>query len=163
MTVVIADTSPLNYLILIGEVRILAGLYGEIIIPSPVWEELRDPGAPELVRRWVDPLPGWVKVKDARLLSTYGNALGRGETSAISLASELTGSMVLIDDRAARSVAAQNNLAFTGTIGILERAAEKGLLIDVRNAFHRLLQTNFRVEPGTVANVLERIAQKKSK
>jgi len=36
MTVVVADTSPLNYLLLIGEIAILQSLYGEILIPSQV-------------------------------------------------------------------------------------------------------------------------------
>jgi predicted nucleic acid-binding protein len=46
MTVVIADTSPLNYLILIGEVELLARLYTEIVIPDVVAAELGDPEAP---------------------------------------------------------------------------------------------------------------------
>ena len=46
MTVVIADTSPLNYLVLIGEVGILSRLYGNVVVPPEVLAELADSGAP---------------------------------------------------------------------------------------------------------------------
>jgi predicted nucleic acid-binding protein len=39
--VVIADTSPLNYLILVGVEHILPELYGEVIIPAGVLRELQ--------------------------------------------------------------------------------------------------------------------------
>lgn len=42
MTVVIADTSPLNYLLLIGEIAILPSLYGQVFIPPEVLAELSD-------------------------------------------------------------------------------------------------------------------------
>lgn len=39
--IVIADTTPVSYLILINEINILALLYGRVIIPMAVFEELR--------------------------------------------------------------------------------------------------------------------------
>lgn len=59
MTVVIADTSPLNYLILIGEVDLLAGLFRKVLIPDVVVSELRDSGAPPVVAEWASHLPSW--------------------------------------------------------------------------------------------------------
>ena len=38
--IVIADTSPINYLILIGEIEVLSALYGRVLIPPSVREEL---------------------------------------------------------------------------------------------------------------------------
>jgi len=52
MTVVIADTSPINYPILIGEAEILARLYHRIVMPEEVFAELIDDGAPPEVRQW---------------------------------------------------------------------------------------------------------------
>ena len=46
MTVVIADSSPLNYLTLIGLVDVLHRLYGTVIVPQQVITELTDPAAP---------------------------------------------------------------------------------------------------------------------
>ena len=55
--VVIADTSPLNYLILIGHVDVLKELYGEVVIPRAVLVELRHPTAPAAGRSALDRIP----------------------------------------------------------------------------------------------------------
>ena len=51
MTVVVADSSPLNYLTLIGFVDVLRGLYGTVVVPQRVITELIDPAAPHNVGR----------------------------------------------------------------------------------------------------------------
>ena len=50
--IVVADTSPINYLILIGEIEILTKMYGRVVIPNAVREELLRHSAPEMVRNW---------------------------------------------------------------------------------------------------------------
>ena len=60
--VVVADTSPVNYLVLIGQIEILPRLYARIAIPSAVLGELRHPVAPEPVRDWSAHPPGWLEV-----------------------------------------------------------------------------------------------------
>jgi predicted nucleic acid-binding protein len=55
--IVDADTSPINYLILIEEINILTKIYGRVIIPSAVREELLRPSAPEAVRSWIAESP----------------------------------------------------------------------------------------------------------
>jgi predicted nucleic acid-binding protein len=49
--IVVADTSPINYLILIQEVDILPKMYGRVVIPQTVREELVRASAPQLVPR----------------------------------------------------------------------------------------------------------------
>lgn len=56
--IVIADTGPINYLLLIYEIHVLPALYGRILVPEPVSEELNHPGTPSAVRAWVDQPPG---------------------------------------------------------------------------------------------------------
>jgi len=63
MKVVVADTSPLNYLVQIGEVGILPELYGKIVIPIDVLVELSDSEAPITVRNWVRQLPAWIEIR----------------------------------------------------------------------------------------------------
>ena len=60
MTVVVADTSPINYLVLIGEISILAQLYHRIVIPQDVFIEIMDEDAPLEVRKWATPCPDWI-------------------------------------------------------------------------------------------------------
>lgn len=55
--IVIADTSPLNYLILIGQAELLPRLFGEVLIPQIVLDELRGSGAPPQVLDWLNSVP----------------------------------------------------------------------------------------------------------
>jgi hypothetical protein len=66
---VIADTSPINYLLLIGHIDILPALFEKVILPAAVWEELKHPKAPAAVRNWVGNPPLWVEgVCDAEVV-----------------------------------------------------------------------------------------------
>jgi len=60
--VVVADTSPINYLILIAQIELLKQLYTRILIPPAVVAELKHPIAPKPVRDWADNAPEWVEV-----------------------------------------------------------------------------------------------------
>ena len=82
MTVVIADSSPLNYLTLIGSVDVLSRLYGTVIVPQQVIAELIDPAAPDEVRRWVSRLPHWVDVRVAVVKDDDMTHLDPGERAA---------------------------------------------------------------------------------
>ena len=66
MTVVIADTSPINYLLLIGEIAILPVLYGQVFIPPEVLAELSDADAPAEVFNWAQLPPAWLQVRQTR-------------------------------------------------------------------------------------------------
>src|ERR1044071_4692604 len=88
--IVIADTSPINYLVLIHEAELLPRLFGHVFIPPAVWEELNDPDTPAPVRDWLTQAPSWLQVHplhsppDPEL-----EYLDDGEREAIALAVEL--------------------------------------------------------------------------
>jgi predicted nucleic acid-binding protein len=69
--------------------------------------------------------------------------LGAGESAAIALAAELHADLLLMDDRRGVAVALRKGLLVTGTMGLLTRAAKRGML-DLAEAFDRLKGTNFR-------------------
>jgi predicted nucleic acid-binding protein len=98
---IIADTSPLNYLILIDAVYILPKMFSEVVIPPAVRHELLSEGAYDVVRRWIENPPEWLTVKMPVIVDETIN-LGKGETEAISLALETTSEIIALDDRAAR-------------------------------------------------------------
>jgi predicted nucleic acid-binding protein len=144
--IVVSDTSPLNYLILTGYVHLLEALYGRVVIPRAVWDELRQPGAPAPVRQWVEALPAWVEVREASAPDASLH-LDPGEREAITLALELRADLVLLDERRGRREAAGRGLAVTGTLGVLDAAARRGL-IELPEALTRLRQTSFRARPS---------------
>jgi predicted nucleic acid-binding protein len=59
---VVSNTSPLRYLVAVGHDELLAKLFGEISIPTGVFQELADPGAPLPVRQWIAKPPTWLRV-----------------------------------------------------------------------------------------------------
>jgi|SRR5215472_4632764 len=61
--IVIADTSPLNYLVLIGEADILLRLYHRVVIPEAVLRELLHPETPTIVSEWIARRPTWLEVE----------------------------------------------------------------------------------------------------
>ncbi len=64
--IVIADSTPLNYLILIHQVDLLPRLFDRILIPPAVFEELQHQEAPDVVRRWIASPPSWLQVHALR-------------------------------------------------------------------------------------------------
>jgi predicted nucleic acid-binding protein len=61
--IVVADTSPINYLLLIKEIDILPKMYGTVVIPPAVQEELLRPVATEIVRAWIGEAPAWLEIR----------------------------------------------------------------------------------------------------
>jgi predicted nucleic acid-binding protein len=60
MRIVVADTGPVNYLVLIGAIDLLPKLFGEVHAPQTVFDELTDRETPPLVRAWVTQAPDWL-------------------------------------------------------------------------------------------------------
>ena len=159
--IVVADSSPLRYIVLIQEVHLLPILYGTIVLPPGVVGELTQTSSPNPVRLWMENLPPWVTVKQPRFpLPVFPSVLDLGEREAIALAEELAADVLLADDGAARYEAARRNIPVQGTLGILDLAAEHGL-VDFSDAVRRLMQTNFRAGGKLIQYFMDRDAQRK--
>ena len=154
---IIADTSPLNYLVLIDAIEILPALFQEIIIPHSVRQELLAGGASEKLQDWISDAPNWLKIKTANKIDKTIN-LGVGEVEAISLAVELSADLLLLDDKSARLAATRRNLKVIGTLGVLKLADENGL-IEFKIALKKLQATNFRISKNLVNELLDRYKQ----
>jgi predicted nucleic acid-binding protein len=118
--IVVADTSPLNYLILIDQIAVLEVLYGRILVPHGVYDEMLSPKAPPSVRAWAKNPPHWLELLSPSTgLHPPVARLDRGETEAIALAEELHSDWLLIDELAGRNEAIRRGLQTIGTLGIL--------------------------------------------
>ena len=155
--IVIADTSPINYLILIGEIDVLPALYGRVLIPPSVLAELENPRTPPLVRMWIARPPIWLEVREpSHAGDPQLSHLGAGERDAIILAEELHAEQLLIDEAPGRKEANRRHLPLTGTLGVLREAAKQDLL-DLMNAVMRLRKTTFYVSQTLFDRIVKEI------
>jgi predicted nucleic acid-binding protein len=159
--IVVADTTPVNYLVLIEEADLLPRLFGVVLIPPAVWEELNDPDTPAPVRAWLAHPPSWFQVRPLQLPPDPElDELDDGEREAIALAEQLHADQLLVDELSARKEAARRQLRFIGTLGILRRAAQLDL-IDLPSALARLQQTTFYVSAELIRSLLDEDAQRR--
>jgi predicted nucleic acid-binding protein len=138
---VIADSSPLIVLINIAHIDLLPALFGQVFIPPEVIAELRQPNRPQVVQDFGASGRAWLLERAPAAIESIP-ALHAGEVAAICLARELKADLLLIDEMRGRKAAADRHIPFTGTIGVLELAADRGL-IDLRDAFARVKKTDF--------------------
>jgi predicted nucleic acid-binding protein len=88
--IVVADTSPIKYLVLIEHIEVLPYFYQRVLIPPSVWEELQDAGTPDPVRAWAAHPLDWLQRHELRTPPDSSlNFLDRGEREAIALVLEL--------------------------------------------------------------------------
>ncbi len=157
--IIVSDTSPINYLVLIDEIELLPRLFGRVIIPPAVAKELQHPAAPEAVKQWIGSPPAWLEILDASFIDPTIR-LDLGETVAISLALEINADQILLDDKKAVKVALARGLGVAGTLNVLELAAIRGW-IDLPMAIAKLQQTNFRAVAELIQKLLDEDAERK--
>lgn len=155
--IVVADSSPLHYLILLGQTELLRRLYGEVLIPDAVAAELRAASSPRAVSEWLSTPPPWLRVVEVtpRDIDAVTDELDLGERAAIALAESTQAELLLIDETAGRAEARRRSLRVTGTLGVLRTAADAGL-IDVRDVLDQLAETNFYVDESLLRTVFSK-------
>jgi predicted nucleic acid-binding protein len=157
--IAVADTSPICYLVLIGEIDLLPKLFSQVRAPQAVLAELVHDDAPAAVRDWASKLPSWICAKETPLVATSGlEKLQAGERAVIILAESIKADIVLLDEKAARRVAAARGLRVTGILGVLGEAATRGL-VELTPAIDRLRNTNFRCSPALMKATLDRFGK----
>jgi len=153
MAVVVSDTTPLHYLILLGQDSILQKLFERVIVPPAVLEELGHPAAPPAVSAWAKSRPDWVTVQSPAFIPTRFDNLDFGERQALALAKEIQADFVLLDDKVARRFAEREALQVKGTLGIVADAAKAGLL-NFRETVETLQQTTMHLEPHLAERII---------
>ncbi|MEM9907471.1 MAG: DUF3368 domain-containing protein [Cyanobacteria bacterium P01_D01_bin.44] len=154
--IIVSNTSPINYLILIEQIELLPKLFQQIIIPEAVCNELSDTQAPEPVQSWVAAPPEWLKIQPVSQPSDAAvDLLDPGERAAILLAQELRANLLLLDDMKARLIATDRGLPITGILGILDQAATVKM-VDLPAAVQKLRSTSFWVSEKLLQALLAR-------
>jgi predicted nucleic acid-binding protein len=147
---VIANTSPIQYLHQLGELQLLSQLYGSVIVPPAVAEEIAEGRTLGHQLPDLGGLP-WLEVAApaSALLLPLAAGLGAGELGVLALGQERRGSLVILDDGRARRCADALGLRYTGTLGVLLKAKQSGVLLTVRPLLDRLEALGFRLDPVT--------------
>lgn len=134
--IIISDTSCLIILNKIGELELLRQLYNTVTITQ------------DILLEFGEQLPDWVEVQQAR--DQYKQQLlemqiDKGEASAIALALETPDSTLILDDGKARRLAERLGLSVTGTLGVIIRAKNIGLIPSIKPYLEKIRETNFRI------------------
>ncbi len=160
--IVVADTSPLQYLILIQHEHILPALYGRVLVPPAVVSELTHDHTPKPVREWLTNPPEWFQIRAPQQVSSPAVFLGRGELEAIALAEELKADALLIDDRDGRQEALRRRLTVLGTLRVLADASDHGFA-DLAISLDRLRHTNVRGSEDLFHLLLDRDKERRTR
>jgi predicted nucleic acid-binding protein len=138
--IVVADTSPFVVLVAIEQVEVLPTLFQEVLIPTQVASERASSRRSQVVRAFIATPPPWLRVLAPSSTEPIPG-LDPGESAASALAAEVQAGRLIIDEYRGKA-ATERGLRVVGTVGVLELAAETGL-IDLEEAFERVKQTDF--------------------
>lgn len=144
---VVCNLSPLISLARTGLLRLLKALYGQVIIPKEVFYEVTEKGKGKPGEKEIKEAD-WLKVISVRneaLLRKYREAFNPTDATVIALAKERSADLVIVDDRDLREFAEKEGLSIRGTVGIILKAKEKGLIKSVKVELDKLLNEGLRV------------------
>ncbi len=140
--IVISNTSPIVNLAVAGHLHLLQKLYGQVVIPQAVYDELsgilkKYPHIRDSVMQ-----ASWIEchtVKNRDLVSAFAREVDRGEAEAIALANEMKADLLLLDEKRGRQVARRTGLKVVGVLGILIEAKKKGEIAAVKTVLDTMM------------------------
>ncbi|MEM6840720.1 MAG: DUF3368 domain-containing protein [Bacteroidota bacterium] len=155
--VIVSDTSIITNLIQVDHLEFLQDIFGEIVIPAQVFEELsKVPGQLEIIEN-----TEWIEVKtiaNEKQLEELTVVLDPGEAEAIVLALELKADALLIDEKKGRKIAQKYGIVVTGLLGILISAKEENLIPEIKPILDKLIfEIGFRINPKLYQQILKRV------
>ena len=153
MRKVIANTTPLIALANIDQLELLHKLYGMIIIPQAVMDEIvRDPARQRVHSS------SWIKVeaiRDQSQKDIFRARLHAGEVEVMILAREQKADLVIMDDDAAKKTAKFLGLNVTGTLGVLLKAKKEGYLEKIEPVMNELIRDGLFISDTVKRYVLK--------
>lgn len=155
--IVVSNTTPFSELAKVGRMDLLGDIFGKVIIPQEVYNEITTGTHPAVnavkSANWIEVL----SIRNSQQISILQSEtnLDLGECAAIILAEELGADRVLIDEWAARKVAKSRHLPVTGTVGILLIAKHQGLIESVKPVLDELMAQGKRISQQLYQEVLD--------
>lgn len=158
---VLSDASPLIVLARVSGLPWLRAMFGEIVIPETVREEILGrgvwPGMDDLREAIA---AGWLVVRDDGDEIPEIPQLDEGEAACIRLALRHDGpTLILMDERAGRAVASEYGIQVAGTAAVIGQAKQRGLIPSARAVFEELQRGDFRLSREVIQTVLARVGE----
>jgi uncharacterized protein len=154
--IVVSDTSPISNLLLINRLDILQKVFGEIIIPEAVYNEVL--ALKSFDRNIVDfENAAWIKrvaVTDLNIYYGLKSKLDDGEAQAITLAQELHPDFLLIDEKKGRAVALELGIKIIGLVGVLVKAKREKHIEFLKPILDDLMEIEFWINEKLYKEVL---------
>jgi hypothetical protein len=150
---VICNTSPLIALERIDRLSVLREMYGEIVRPQAVADEL-EAGRDRYGLSADLQDANWIRTEPNPDEMVFHKDLGPGETAAIALAYVTDADLIILDDLQARLVAEELGLRITGTLGVLVEAQHSGFLQSLPDALNDLEEVGFHIDATLRARIL---------
>lgn len=139
MKTVIADTGVLISLALVRRLDLIKKVFGEFFIADAVWKELKNYENPEIDKAVFNSLEEKVlTIKSSNYLSMI---MDYGESESVILYKELNADYLLIDDQRARIIAESLDINCIGSIGLLLKAKQKGLIVNLKDIFEQWMKS----------------------
>lgn len=156
--IVVSNTTPLIGLASVQKFDLLPQLFSTIHIPQAVYDEAYSTSGVK------HPIPSAdcikvVSVKDRLAVEVLLDELDLGEAETIVLARELNADWVLMDERKGRRKLGQLGVKKIGTLGILLKAKQLGLLLTIRPVIETLHQQGFSLSQSVIDAVLEQAGE----
>lgn len=159
--IIVSNTTPIITLIKANKLEILKHLFNEVYISTGVYDEIV---ANKVFKNEVAVLEDCdfinikkVKNEFAVKLLQKNMGLDLGESEAIVLCDELNGDILIIDERKGRAVAKSMDINLTGTLGLLVKAKERGLIDQVKPILDLLIESNIRISTKLYEDILEKV------
>ena len=149
---VVVNATPIIVLSNIKRLNILRELYGSIVVPEAVAAEVsvKNPGF-FAQHKWINVKP----IENVMAYRAFTSVLHAGEVEVMILAEQLQADLVILDDGLARRHAKYIHLNLTGTIGVLLKAKQEGIIENLKNVLNELLEQGFYLSDQVYAEVLK--------
>ena len=160
MPKIISNTTPILSLLKISKLDLLEKLYDEVIIPSAVFQEIETGRKKEYYQDLTQ--LHWIKITDLKNPDSkeFFTDLDDGEAEVLILAKEQNADLVIMDEILGRRFANQLGLNLTGTIGVLLKAKENGLIESVSDLLTELIEKGTWLNPKLVSKIKELTKEK---
>lgn len=159
MLKIVSNTTPIISLLKLDKLDLLQKLYKQIYIPRAVYLEI-EAGKSKGYYKDLSKID-WIKIIDIEDHNAvkYFLDLDAGEAEAIVLATEIDADLIILDEKLGRFHARHAELKVTGTIGVLIKAKNNGLIDNLKPLLLDLINKNIWISDILMQRILEQVGE----